>query len=407
MNNIANIPYAEAEFDKDGKLLSDPQVPAGTTDLIVISHGWQNSRQRAEEIYTDLMTNFAKVTKDDPKMQARKLAIIGVIWPAKQWDLAMTNQKSGGADEGGAASLDDGNAADAQKVMQDAISRAAILFDEPEEAKHIEKLRALAPKLEGNEAKQAEFVQTLRSLLNPGDTQVAAQSDEDASNKFFHGNPEDIFEKAMAKAPGSTRDVHMPITSPAEELAVGEGSGEAAGFFDIFSKAATGVANLLNLTTYFKMKMRAGTVGSKGLAPLIDKLATKVERIHLVGHSFGGRLVTAAAMDSKTSKLHSLSLLQAAFSQHGFSRSKGGFFRRMVKDKEEAAGKCRVAGPVLITHSKFDRAVGLAYPAASRISRDEQSALAAQTIRLAVSAAMALSTWKKTRSFLARTRSGR
>jgi hypothetical protein len=83
-----------------------------------------------------------------------------------------------------------------------------------------------------------------------------------------------------------------------------------------------------------------------------------------VAHSFGGRLVTAAASDSKTPKLHSLSLLQAAFSHNGFSRSRNGFFRKMVDGK-------RVAGPVLITHSKFDRSVGLAYPAASRISGDK------------------------------------
>jgi len=113
--------------------------------------------------------------------------------------------------------------------------------------------------------------------------------------------------------------------------------------------------------------MRAGTVGSKGLAPLIDRLAAHVERIHLAGHSFGGRLVTAAATDSKTPKLHSLSLLQAAFSHNGFSRSRNGFFRKLVDAR-------RVLGPVLITHSKFDRSVGLAYPAASRINGDKTQA---------------------------------
>jgi len=58
--------------------------------------------------------------------------------------------------------------------------------------------------------------------------------------------------------------------------------------------------NLLNLTTYFKRKIRAGPVGSKGVAPLIDRLAAQVQRVHLIGHSFGGRLVTAAAADSTT-----------------------------------------------------------------------------------------------------------
>jgi hypothetical protein len=377
MNKIANIPYAEAEFDKDGKLLSNPQVPEGTTDLIVISHGWKNARPDAEKLYTDLMTNLAQVTKDDEKFKARKVAIIGVIWPAKQWDLAMTHQNGTEADEeeGGAASVDAGGSPEQQQMMMDAIDRAEMLFDEPDEKAQIAKLRALVPKLKkDNSEEQAEFVETLRKLLDPHGSQAATQTDEDGSKKFFKGNKEDIFTKAMEEAPSSTRDLEMPLEDPAQELAVGEGSGEAANFLSFLAGPANAVINLLNISTYFKMKMRAGTVGSKGVAPLIDKLAEKVDRIHLVGHSFGGRLVTAAAMDSKTPKLHSVSLLQAAFSHHGFSRVKSGFFRRMVKDKEGPDGKPRVAGAVIITHSKFDRAVGLAYPAASRISHDEQAA---------------------------------
>ena len=115
------------------------------------------------------------------------------------------------------------------------------------------------------------------------------------------------------------------------------------------------------------MKQRAGTVGKRGVAPLIDELASKVNRIHLVGHSFGGRVVTAAAANSATNKLHSMALLQAAFSHNGFSKKRNGFFRQVVD-------KNRVAGPILITHTKNDTAVGLAYPAAARISNDAAAA---------------------------------
>ena len=63
--------------------------------------------------------------------------------------------------------------------------------------------------------------------------------------------------------------------------------------------------NVLNFTTYFEMKARAGTVGKNGVAPLIDRLAPQVQRIHLIGHSFGGRVVTAAAANSTTDKIAS------------------------------------------------------------------------------------------------------
>jgi pimeloyl-ACP methyl ester carboxylesterase len=93
-----------------------------------------------------------------------------------------------------------------------------------------------------------------------------------------------------------------------------------------------------------------------------------VQRIHLVGHSFGGRVVTAAAANSTTDRIRSVSLLQTAFSHNGFSKEKNGFFRSVVDDK-------RVQGPIVVTHSVKDKAVGIAYPLASRISGDTTAGL--------------------------------
>ena len=135
-------------------------------------------------------------------------------------------------------------------------------------------------------------------------------------------------------------------------------------FFSGFKAAA---ANILNYTTYYEMKTRAGAVGKNGVGPLLDKLAPQVQRIHLIGHSFGSRVVTAAAANSKNDKMKSMTLLQAAFSQNGFSKREGGFFRAVVDDH-------RIKGPVLITHTINDRAVGFAYPLASRISGDKTMA---------------------------------
>lgn len=95
-------------------------------------------------------------------------------------------------------------------------------------------------------------------------------------------------------------------------------------------------------------------------------------RVHLVGHSFGGRLVTAAAhlLPAKTPAV-SLTLLQSAYSHNGlgekFDGSYDGAFRELVSDK-------RISGPILITHTKNDYAVGIAYPLASGISRDQAAA---------------------------------
>jgi len=367
MKDIAGIPFDWARFDKDGQPQNDPKIPAGTTDLIIVSHGWKNTEPDATALYSKLFTNFTEVTKADPAYAPRKLAIIGVLWPAKQFDLAMTNIAASGTKAGGALSAGPQAAADSEKAMQEAIDRAATFFDEPGEVEEIAKLRTLTERLEKNEkdAKE-EFVAALRRMLDPDGQAAGMKSDDDASRKFFGGNAERIFDQAKQSAPASTQDSTAPAAGRDPNAPVGSASGQEAGFFgDLVSGAANGVANLLNLTTYFKMKIRAGTVGSKGVAPLIDRLAAQVQRVHLVGHSFGGRLVTAAAADSTTSKIHSLSLLQAAFSHNGFSRTREGFFRKVVDSK-------RVNGPILITHTKNDRAVGLAYPAASRISLDKK-----------------------------------
>jgi len=155
----------------------------------------------------------------------------------------------------------------------------------------------------------------------------------------------------------------IPIAATVATEAAGGGGASIGTYLESFKTAAL---NILNYTTYYAMKTRAGTVGNNGVAQLIDKL--KVERIHLIGHSFGGRLVTAVAKGSTTDKLASLTLLQAAFSHNGFSKIMGGFFREVVDAK-------RVTGPIVITHSKNDTAVGLTYPIASRINNDVTMAI--------------------------------
>jgi hypothetical protein len=143
--------------------------------------------------------------------------------------------------------------------------------------------------------------------------------------------------------------------------------GGAAGLAAFLSGFKAAAMNVLNFTTYFEMKARAGNVGKNGVAKLVDKLAPQVQRIHLIGHSFGGRVVTATGANSSTDKIKSMSLLQAAFSHNGFSKRMKGFFRSVVDQK-------RVQGPILVTHTKNDKSVGVAYPLASRINGDTTAA---------------------------------
>ena len=101
MNNIAGISYTAARFDKDGAALSQQEVtlPQGTTDVIVASHGWNNTEEQAEQLYKQLFTSFAAVASD--QLQNKKIAIVGVIWPSKKFtdvvDAAVAEQARGGS----------------------------------------------------------------------------------------------------------------------------------------------------------------------------------------------------------------------------------------------------------------------------------------------------------------------
>ena len=137
--------------------------------------------------------------------------------------------------------------------------------------------------------------------------------------------------------------------------------------------AAQGVPTVgLRNASYYRMKSRAGDVGTLGLAPWLTLLLRQKPalRLHLAGHSFGARLVTAAVSTLPPGAIQSLTLIQAAFSQFAFEPQ--GRFRNVVDPR-------RVTGPILITHTRRDHAVGFAYPIASRLAHQNASSLGDQS----------------------------
>src|SRR5688572_8389148 len=302
MNDIGGIPYTQVHFDNDGRRLNEPTVPPGTTDLVVVSHGWNNDEADATTLYTKLFTNLAQETAGDAAFGQRRLAILGVIWPAKKFNELMTHIEGTGPATGGAKSLGASDKASAVQTMLDAIDRAATLFDSPADAdrrRKIESLKDLAPKLEDDPRAQEQFVLILRQVLDRGDATSEQAHREDSSDVLLESQPSVVFANATRSAPaGGTGGPASEPPKASASVGSHDPQGRAAGFGAFFSAAANAVTNLLNVTTYFEMKQRAGTVGKQGVAPMMDELAGQVERIHLVGHSFGARVVTAAAANS-------------------------------------------------------------------------------------------------------------
>ena len=300
MNAIAGIPYFVVEFDKKGRLTSpSPALPVGATDLFVVSHGWNNDKIEAEALYSELFTNFMAVgTAAD--LAGRSLAIIGVIWPSKKFDELVAASEhapagGGGAGLGTTGAIDPASLA-AVTAKLDAMEK---FFSEQPEIERLRRARALLPELEEEASARREFVAELRGLLDS-----SAANREDASTRFFKDDGNDIMnslqipdkdlDKQLAPLGGRCGAAHDRWTDA--------GCRRPAGFKQKVLGFLGAAMNVLNFTTYYEMKARAGTVGKNGVAPLIDALAPTVARLHLVGHSFGGRVVTAAAAASTTDK---------------------------------------------------------------------------------------------------------
>jgi hypothetical protein len=198
-----------------------------------------------------------------------------------------------------------------------------------------------------------------------------------ADSTAAKGGTDNIEQSAITETQDDWRDVLTALAEGEENT----GTGGAAGLGDVFGKLWNGAKGALRVTTYWQMKDRAGVVGKNGLGPLIGRVHQTLPdlRIHLIGHSFGARLVSFAlsglsadAVGSK-SPVKSLLLLQGAFSHFSFA-DKLPFDARRSGDLKGMAA--RVDGPLVSTHSLKDLAVGRAYPLASIVARQDASALA-------------------------------
>jgi hypothetical protein len=358
-----NIDLHELRFDKDGGVLSDIVLPSSTKQVFVFSHGWNNDADAARSLYGAFFRNFESIGNARFSLaEVEPFAVVGVFWPAKKFNEGLA--VFGGGDASGAASIA-GRAEGEHKVISK-LEEMKNLFASDEDKKLLNEAIDLVGELNDKATARAKFVQKIRSLLNP-----SAADREDASTAFFESDADELMETLKLKIKSSppkerteedTATAALPAGPPKLSLDdVVAAENVLGGFFN-------SALNLLNYTAYFEMKTRAGTIGKNGVAPFLNRLTPSIQGIHLIGHSFGGRVVTAAAANSTTPQIRSMTLLQAAFSHNGFSKRKDGFFRSVVEQG-------RVAGPILITHSILDRAVGIAYPLASRINQDDRLAL--------------------------------
>ena len=347
MQTIERFDFFPLVFDKDGALEGRDEFDAfvahaaagPATDAVFIAHGFRNDVTEATGLYSDFLKNFrAHLARPQFRdLAARRFVVAGVYWPSKAFREAF------GESEEGTRGLQNPTLAMADaKEQLEALKVGAT----PAQRRSLDKAAALLPKLEGNAKAQDRFVEHVLSVVS------GSRLDK------TEGLPQ------IRKQPGSR--LLARLDAPA-----------ADGTRGIVGSIAGRVGQFLNLTTWYVMKERSGTVGEKGVAPAVRGLRKRVPdiRVHLVGHSLGGRLMAACAKALGTRpKLQpdSLTLLEAAFSHYGFSPDNGrgtaGYFRDVIE-------KQIVKGPFVSTFSAEDTVVGKAYAISSRLAGDNSRAI--------------------------------
>jgi hypothetical protein len=340
------IAYDDAGAERkesDGGLLSrqvmDTMKQGGFTDVILMSHGWKGDVPEAKDQYRRWISAAAKCSGDLAQLNARpggfKPLLIGIHWPS----LPFGDEEF----ETAAASMAPAGPSDVELVDR----YAKRLNDTPEVRETLWKIFAAARQPSAPPAQ-----------LPPGLRQAYASL----------GQEVDLSPGGPGAAPGEDQDGFDPDRTYLDAT-----SGPVP--FSLWSRARDALLSPLRQVSFWKMKQRACAVGETGAHNLLrDVLAADPDvKVHLMGHSFGCVVVSAAVAGPKGGKslprpVQSLLLVQGALSLWSYTSDipakagLAGYFHAIAAER-------RVNGPVVTTRSRYDRAVGWWYPLGARAAR--------------------------------------
>ena len=336
---IAGLNYYELDFNADGTLSSDGGLPAavqagGIRDVFILSHGWNSSVDSARSLYQAMFTLLAGMI---PGSRGTSVAV-GIIWPSLLFP--------------------DDDPATAPPVPSTGRQLAAALAPAfPQQQQNVATLGQLLDQRPQDSASLEQFHSLASGLV----TSPPLAAEDAGQQAAITGDTAAVFgyAAAMSKTPASS----------------------AQGLPSPFTSLWNGAEEVLRTMSYYEMKNRAGVIGRNGLGPMIGRLAAADAgiRVHLMGHSFGARLVAYAlsglpqAAAGANSPVTTLLLIQGAFSHFSFANPVPDFLVSGPGALSAFGGN--VNGPLLATFSAADRACGWWYPAVSMLAhQDAESA---------------------------------
>ncbi|HJQ02483.1 MAG TPA: hypothetical protein VJ851_12855 [Jatrophihabitans sp.] len=326
-------------YAEDGHLLSTETERIlknsldGVTEIYLFSHGWNNTFADASSNYVKFVRGYQGQREQFnlPTAADYQPLLIGIIWPSTSFVLPWEKGP-------------------------------VIAAESPSEASRTEEMLRLVTANVSQAAggRLAELVDG-SSGLDEDDARTAAKIVIDGlpfADAEGVSSPPTVDELLEAWA---ALDGDAPVpTDPNDfgEAGASLAAPRGAGYFNKFDPR-----NLLRMGTVWLMKDRAGIVGGHGVAPLVGHLLGNSQaRLHLVGHSFGGRIVlSSVAMAPLPRPARSMLLLEPAVNRWCFaeklpSGGSGGY--QPVLDRVEL--------PILSTFSRYDVPLTQAFQLAVR-----------------------------------------
>lgn len=368
-------PMWDLVFDEAGQLTAptraaflDEIATENVTDLFVFSHGWGTSVGSARDLYNTVFLLIRQAAQGAVGID--RPGFVGIYWPSLWFpDTPATAPTPTGAPQAGVTGLQNESAGTAALSGGEIAESLQSGFSDPG---------------------QQQTVRDLGRLIDEGVAAVGTGETDDIKEQRLHDinsllrtllppEPEGEYEDQGETTLLLTDDPKRDYQATAEAFGSAPPGSSAEGIGDWFAKAINGAKDVLRVFSYNVMKARAGDIGRAGLGPLLGDLHRQTDpvRVHLIGHSFGARLVSfalAGISNPAESPVASLLLIQGAFSHWSFAHAEDNPFGSPGALNVYAD---RVHGPLIATYSMYDWAVGRWYPKASFLSGQDAQAVVA------------------------------
>lgn len=345
--------YYLLAYDENGRERSDH--PAGLvsqlvldaltrepiTDVVLFSHGWQGDVPSARTQYANWIATMAANAADRERIREVRAnyrpLLVGLHWPSQPW-----------GEEGLGSSLSFAAPADLVGALVEDYARRL-----------------------GDTATVRQYLRTIAGAAQSG---IEPERLPPELTQAYQGLRQELglATQGVGGAPGAESEVFDPEAVYQEARRTGDSQGAVS--FGWFSRD-TLLAPLRTLS-FWKMKDRGRRIGESAVHPLLVRMmqaaGNRDVRFHLVGHSFGCVVASAAVAGPQGGAalprpVDSLVLLQGALSLWAYcadipyARGQAGYFHRLFAEG-------RVRGPVVTTQSRYDSAVGTWYPRGAQVA---------------------------------------